>query len=376
MEEEMVNPNSSELPLMTKEIAIDAMRDFFHDKPFVFFGSGMSCALDDRFGMPALKDALLQNICPKFQNSEQGRQWKIVMESLQSGKDLETALDNVTDPALLHKITFATGKIVALIDREYAWQIANREVKWPATRFFERLVDTLPEGDPVLHVLTPNYDTLFEHACDSAEILYTSGFFGGLTRKIDWKAIKQSLLRECQVSRRGQLRKVHKSRKHIRLYKVHGSLNLFSHHNTVIENNSWMWNAPDFANRVIITPGLSKYEMLQNYRQELLKPADEAIDKANRFLFLGYGFNDSHLEAYIKQKLITQSCRGLIVTRDSNSRIESLLNHSEHLWLVCRANQDTVNGTRIFNRQYAESLVLPEKKLWDIETFTTEILGV
>ena len=168
---------------------------------------------------------------------------------------------------------------------------------------------------------------------------------------------------------------IYKPRKHVRLYKVHGSLNFFFYRNIVVENNAWMWDAPSFSNRVMITPGLSKYQTLQNYRQELLKYADAEIDKANHFLFLGYGFNDTHLEAYIRQKLITQACKGLIVTKDSNLRIESLLAEAANLWLVCKAQEDDADGTRIFNKQYAGWLSLPTKKLWDISTFTTEILG-
>lgn len=336
----------------------------------------MSCALDIRFGMPALRDELLANIVPDPTDSEQSQQWNMVVESLQNGKDLETALNNITDAKLLQKIISVTGRFISSIDREYALQIATCKVTWPATAFFKRLVETLPEGDRVLHVLTPNYDTLFEHACDSADILYTSGFFGGLKRQINWSAVNQSMLQGERVIKGRRIKTTYKYRNHLRLYKVHGSLNLFYHDNTVVENNEWMWDAPDFSNRVMITPGLTKHEMLQNYRQELLAPADKAIEQSNRFLFLGYGFNDSHLEAYIKQKLITQACKGLIVTRDSNPRIESLLEQAQNLWLVCKTQQDGNDGTRIFNKQYEDWLVLPTKKFWDIETFTTEILGV
>ena len=168
---------------------------------------------------------------------------------------------------------------------------------------------------------------------------------------------------------------VSKHRKHVRLYKVHGSLNYFFHRNAVVENNSWMWNAPEFSTRVLITPGLSKYQTLQEYRQELLKFADAEIERANRFLFLGYGFNDIHIESYIKQKLITQGCKGLIVTRDSNQRIEGLLEQAENLWLVCKQQEDGQEGTRIFNKRFPDWLVLPTKCLWNIETFCKEILG-
>ena len=372
----IVSLHTSPLPALTEEIAVTAIREFFGDKPFVFFGTGMSCALDTRFGMPSLKDELAANVFPEPQDSEQVQQWNMVMESLQQGYDLETALNNVASATLLQKIMSATGRIISSIDREYALQISNYDVKWPATAFFKRLVDTLPESDRVLHVLTPNYDTLFEHACDSVGILYTSGFFGGLERQIDWSAVNRSMLQIQKVTRGRRLENNYQYRTHVRLYKVHGSLNLFFHRNTVVENNTWMWDAPDFSDRVMITPGLSKHEMLQNYRQELLKPADDAIDKSHRFLFIGYGFNDSHLEAYIKQKLITQACKGLIVTRDSNPRIESLLQQAQNLWLVCKAQEDSFEGTRIFNKQYADWLVLPTRRFWDIETFTTEILGV
>ena len=336
----------------------------------------MSCALDPRFGMPALKDELLLRVNPESHDSVQVRQWKRVVDSLDHENGLESALDEITDSGLLQNIISTTGHFLSCIDREVAIQIAACSVTWPATAFFKRLVDTLPDGDPVLHVLTPNYDTLFEHACDTIGISYINGFTGGLERQMNWRAAKYSLLQRQQVQRGRQLKPTYKHRKHVQLYKVHGSLNFFSHQNKVVENNAWMWNAPDFAKRIIITPGFSKHEMLQKHRQELLKHADEAINRANRFLFLGYGFNDIHLETYIERKLITQACKGLILTRDSNPRIESLIGQAQNLWLVCKAQQEGVDGTRISNKQYTKCLFLPAKRLWDIKAFTTEILGV
>lgn len=368
----MAEPQPSSKSSLTEQGAIKAIRDFFRDTPFVVFGTGMSCALDPRFGMPALRDELSCSVVPESCSPEQEQQWMNVMESLQNGSDLETALNNVSDMTLLEKITSATARYVSTIDRVYALKITGGEVQWPATAFFKRLVDTLPEG--ALHVLTPNYDTLFEHACDAEGIHYTSGFFGGLMRKMDWQAVQQSIFLPQQVRQGNRLKTIGKPRKHVRLYKVHGSLNLFHHLDEVVENNAWMWNPPAFASRVIITPGLSKYETLQNYRQELLNSADKAIEKANRFLFLGYGFNDAHLERYIKRKLISQACKGLIVTRDSNSRIEDLLTQAENLWLVCKQQGDDSDGTRIFNKQHSGWLELPTKAYWDIVTFTREIL--
>ncbi len=360
---------------LTEDVAVEAMRDFFRDKPFVFFGTGLSCALDDRFGMSALTEHLTATVAADAQVLEQVQQWQRVLESLQRGHGLESALDNVTDIALLRTITTATGRFVSTVDREYAFRIANNEVAWPAMRLFKRLVDSLPEGDGILDVLTPNYDMLFEYACDSVGIPYTTGFAGGIERRRDWGAVDCSLRIRQRVRHGTRFTTVCKHRKHVRIHKVHGSLNLFFHRNAVVENNAWMWEAPDVFARVMITPGLAKYQMLQTFRQELLQRADAAIEKASHFLFLGYGFNDAHLEEYIKRKLITQGCKGLIVTRDSNARIEALLGDAPNLWLVCKIEAPSEQGTRIFNQRYSEWLLLPRLRLWDIGEFTTRILG-
>jgi len=363
------------LPDLTEDLAVQALRNFFREKPFLFFGTGMSCALDGRFGMSALKDALIAGIRNRTLTHAQRSEWDVVVTALNNGSDLESALNSVNDQHLLTVLTEITGAFVAGLDKTYAFRIAGGESHWSATHLIKKIVETLPESDPILHAVTPNYDMLCEYACDFVGIAYTNGLFGGVERKKDWQAVDRALLEPEKICQGRGMKTIYRHKKHVRLYKVHGSLNYFFHRNTVIENNAWMWDPPDYAERVMITPGLSKYQTLQRYRQELLQSADAAIDRATHFLFLGYGFNDSHLEEYIKRKLITQASHGLIITRDSNSRIESLLNESDNLWLVCKMKDQAANGSRIYNRQYADWLLLPTKTLWDISEFTTQILG-
>jgi hypothetical protein len=358
------------------DAALDAVRDFFRDKPLVFVGTGMSCALDVRFGMPALRDELLKTVAVDSHSSTQSEEWHRVRQSLADGHDLESSLNHVADPDLLRTITSETARFIASLDREYAFQIAGGTKTWPASRLLERLVEALPEGDPVLHVVTPNYDLLLEHACDYAKLSYTAGFCGGVERCSDWGAVEHCLVARDRVIHRRRFETRFKPRKHIRLHKVHGSLDFFFHRGKVIQNHAWMWAPPDFAQRVMITPGISKFATLQAYRQELLKAADSAIEKATQFLFLGYGFNDKHLEEYIFRKLITQSCKGLIVTRSTNARIETLLTEAPRLWLVSHSTDGSTDGTRIKNRATNTDLFLPKQQLWDIGTFAAELLGV
>jgi hypothetical protein len=100
----MHNCQAPTLTSLTEEKAIKSIREFFRDKPFVIFGTGMSCGLDARFGMPALREELTQRILPDANSPEQQLQWKQVVQSLQNGRDLESALDNVTDSALVQKL--------------------------------------------------------------------------------------------------------------------------------------------------------------------------------------------------------------------------------------------------------------------------------
>lgn len=360
-------------PPLTEEAAVEAIRDFFRGKPFVFFGTGMSCALDLGFGMPALKDALIERMRRQALNDVQSEEWSAVVECLQNGGNLEGALDSVSNHELFKTVTAITGEFVVNLDRQFAYAIAQGITEWPAINLLNRLLATLPDSDPVLHVLTPNYDMLFEYSCDYSSTPYTNGLFGGIERRQDWDAIDRALRSPYKARQGNRIKTFYRHRKHIRLYKVHGSLNYFLHRDAVIENNAWMWNPPDFAERVMITPGLSKYQALQRYRRELLQFADDAVDGATHFLFLGYGFNDSHLEEYIKRKLVTQSSQGLIVTRDCNPRIELLLEEADNLWLICK--EENGDGSRIFNRRHSGWLSLPNQKLWDVRDFTTRIFG-
>ena len=133
----MVNNSNEDSPYLTVEHAIKAIQDFFCDKPLVIVGSGMSCALDPRFGMPALEEELIQRVLPDPEEPEQLQQWTKVCESLNNGTGLERALDSVTDGALIQKVTCSTGQFVSSIDQDWALQIAKGEATWPAATLFK-----------------------------------------------------------------------------------------------------------------------------------------------------------------------------------------------------------------------------------------------
>ncbi len=360
-------------PELTKQIAYTALQDFFDQVPFVLFATGTSCAVDLGFGMSSLENFLKDEI-PKFElNADQALEWATLVEALIANSDFESAMNAVQDMDLLNKIIEKTAKHVSNADQKNALGILNGDVLWPAINIFKRLVEKLPENNQPLHVATPNYDLLAEYAFTNAEIPYSTGFWGNILRKLDWVQAERQMTYAAEVVSGKKKQRTTRYLKHIRLYKVHGSLNTYQFNNHVVETDIWQ-EPPYGANRLMITPGTSKHQKLHDYRDALLGEFDKAIKQSASFLFLGFGFNDTQLvNNAISEKLINQSSPAIIITRSTNARIEELVKSSKNAWLICKNDKD--NSTRIFNSQYENWLKLQDKEIWQFDKFSTEIMG-
>lgn len=364
---------------LTKEIAYKVLSDFFgnNPSPLIVFGTGTSCAIDWQFGMEKLSEELKEKV-PNSINGDKhaNAEWENVVGDLNKSVDLENAMKHAKSDKLVEYIVTISGNLVSRLDKEYCNQVLNGEKEWLPISLIKRLVDNLSSNDRTLHVVTPNYDMLAEYAFESKRIPYINGFNGNIIRDYNWEQARHSVKFD-KVQRLQGKKKVSetKSLKHIELFKVHGSINTFYVDNKLIENNLWAWNPPEFAERIMVTPGTSKFEKLAHFRGELFQPFDNIIEKKDSFLFIGYGFNDSHIEKYLRPKLIEQKCQGIIITRDSNPRIESLMKEAGNLWLVCKDENPTKEGTRIWNSQYDNWIYIENKQLWNIKEFTTELIG-
>lgn len=361
---------------LTQDLAFNSLAKFFSETPFVFFGTGLSCAVDRAFGMPALQEALVHSILSSELNATAGPEWETVKSAIAGGRDLESALNEVSSSDLLERIRAETAKHLMGIDKSTCWRLCEGSAEWPAAKLIAQIVEKLPEGSPVLHVLTPNYDLLFEHAMERLQVPISTGFHGCINRRLDWDraSLQHSRLASDGFGRR--LRTIAKPQKHLRLYKVHGSLSYFHHENQLIENLTWAWDPPPFSTRVMVTPGQSKFAVLQSFRRELQAPVDQEIDKASSFLFLGYGFNDTHLENYIRRKLVSQQSNALILTKAINPRIESLAADARKVWVVTSHPGASGGGCRIYNATYPAPLIVDSLDLWRADVFAREILSL
>jgi hypothetical protein len=364
---------------LNKEIAYEALQNFFSNKPFVLFGTGPSIAVDNRFGMSALKDFLCEEIPKKILTDRQKTEWEKLVNSLHKDNDLESAMDEVKDKDLLQMVIQSTSELLVNLNYEFYEKILSGKKDWPPLPLFKRLVEGLPETDRTLHVATTNYDLLAEAAFEGEKLPYITGFYGGVCRCLDWEKAGQSMTYIDTVNnpRSKKIKRETKTIKHIRLYKVHGSLNTFMFNNEFVENNYWMQKCPDDIDikREMITPGGQKYWRLHDNRQHLLYEYDRAIKNHNAFLFIGFGFKDDQLiNQYFKNKLRNKKCPALILTRDSNKKIDEIWQENDNTWLVCKTPEKDDNRAIICNSRY-NTPYLADEPLWDSSRFAAEILG-
>jgi len=323
--------------------------------------------------MKALQQHLIANIDGSKLSPNQKAEWNQVTKALDFGIDLETAMNHAQEEGLVKLICDLTGNFVTDLCHEYSTRLLTKQVSWPALRLFEKLVGGLPETDRLLHVATTNYDLLAEYAFDLIGLPYTTGFAGGICRKLNWEKCTHSMTAYECIPKGKRVTSQLRMQKHIRLYKVHGSLNTFLINDEVIENDYWTAACPTEATRAIITPGMSKYEKLHDFRSSFLHAYDEALENHDAFLFMGFGFNDNQLtNQALMNKLKRQGCPALVITRSITPNIKALADECENLWVVCK--QQNNENARVFNMIYKDWLLL-DQPLWDISVFTQTILG-
>lgn len=337
----------------------------------LFFGTGTSCALDPRFGMPALAMHLNQEL-----GAASG--WPQVASQLAAGHSLEEALTGGLCPKTKDLIQRATGNYVASVDQSVRTDVLLGKRRWVGERFLKALTQRLPPRNPRLPVVTTNYDMLIEYACASQGIRCTTGFLGDLVRSWNWDGIQDSL--NHRETRNGPRSMVLTSPiPRIELLKVHGSINRFSSGKGLVECDLWTNDVPAGYERVIAAPGDQKYEQYAG-NIETAAQGKQFQNDAMAFAVIGYGFNDSYLHEQILGRVSQQNCPLLVLTLDlATEEAARLRNLDKHVWVLVapRASSGTNDRTRtlVYMPDTVEPLVLDGESLWSCDSFAARILG-
>lgn len=342
---------------------------------FLFFGTGTSCALDMRLGMPRLTEFLETEM-------DGDPDWPQIQSQLNSGQTLEQALTGVgLSESTKSHIQRASGDYIGRIDEELRDDVLLGKRHWAGESLVKALVHRLPPLNPCLPIETANYDMLIEYACARLGIRYTTGFIGETIRIRNWEQARDSL-NQCRSTQEGKRRAVLMSPLHrVELFKVHGSINLFTQTSVHRQIECDLWNnaVPAGLERVIAPPGDQKYEQYATI-METDAQARRAQKEAMAFAVIGYGFNDLHLHGPILDRVRSQDCPLLILTRElADNRIKELRTVADRVWILVAskslAGDVDESHTLVYSPGLDGPTMLKNERLWACDCFAEQILG-
>lgn len=206
--------------------------------------------------------------------------------------------------------------------------------------------------------MTPNYDRIIEIVCDSLKINVITGFEGQ-----NICTFNSHILKKPQDTYN-----IHK-KFWVRLFKPHGSLNWLKVNGDTILSNDNMRLHNNSDDIEIITPGSSKYKagMINPTYRSMREDFNEILDEDNSYsLFIfGYGFNDQHFDnvlfdyfnhntliisKFIKPSVIEMSLR--------NTKLTLFYEYNKKNYMIYKGKKYEI-----------------EDKMWDINIFTSVIIG-
>lgn len=321
-------------------------------------GSGLSCA-EGLPGMGSLATYLKSEI-PKLVSGAEAAQWAELAVDIAS-MGLEAALlSKPPSPALETAIVGCSATFIAAAER----QVVADVFAGTRTLRFTRLLKHLLKPSIGIPVVTTNYDRLVEIAAEEAGLGADTLFVGGFAGALNETESGMSFCREVRLQ--GKIVRT-RYQDRVIVLKPHGSLDWYHRAGKPVRYAGDL-DIP----RLIITPGLNKfrngYESPFDRHRER---ANGAIDRASRFLIVGYGFNDDHLETHLKPK-IASGTPTLLLTFELSPNAIALARAHGNVIAIDRAVIAGTEGSRVFRNQTLHEI--PGKNLWDLGSFISEVL--
>lgn len=327
----------------------------FVDGLAVIVGSGLSCAE----GLPGMKDLTehLRAALPGEIRPEDQRAWAEIEERLEE-LGLEGALTAFPpSPGLETVIVSVTANLVQECERRAITEVFSGARTLRFTRLLPHLL--MPPGG--LPVVTTNYDRLVEIAAEEAGLGVDTLFVGSFSGRLDEKESRLSFCRDVTIRAKAA---AFSFRPRVNVFKPHGSLDWYARDGVPLRHHG---DLP--LNRLIITPGINKFR--NGYESPFDKHrerANSAIDRASRFLILGYGFNDDHLETHLRPR-IRGGAPALLLAHTLTDNARKLALHYPNVTAIERLS---TGGSRVYVR--GTSHEYDGIEIWDLQSFVSEVL--
>lgn len=335
------------------------IQDHLQEGLLMVVGAGLSIA-EGVPGMGQLAEYLKTEM-PARLIAEPDAGWDDIVAALNAGDHLEAAMEKVTlKSSTVELIVAITAELILSSEQNVFERVLNGKRQLPFTPFIKHLM----KAGKQFHLITPNYDRLIEFATEAAEIGVNSRFFGYLHGRSDPRRAADSHRESYLAGRNAAFR----SLQCLCVHKPHGSLDWFEVNGKLVRCPVNIGKAP-----VIITPGASKYR--ESFRwafDEQRTSGNKAATNATRLMFIGYGFNDDHLEQYVCPGLkLTKP--SLILAKELTANANKVIENSIGSEVIALTSVSTTDfRTRIFTSNGEELIV--DEQLWNLEGFNKGVL--
>jgi len=343
---------------MSVDEAKKNIQSIFRDGLAVIVGSGLSTA-EGLPSMTGLANHLISALDGKLAEPHRSN-WEQISAALSTGVGLEQALTDIEpDEEVLSLIKEETATLFRTNERAIITEVV-KEAKFLR---FTHLIRAFPPSSAVIPIITTNYDRLLEYACEVRGYCVDSMFVGNYLGKLDRK---ESTLSFCRGYKTRQNKVVLEYAQRFKVLKPHGSLDWYYLGGRPIRCSADLNMTP-----LIIPPGASKYRA--GYDQPFdvhREQANYEIDRASRYLIIGYGFNDDHLQTHLDKNLRDgKPC--LVVTKELSPSGSSLFKSCTN---VTALTEKKGHPKCTEYRNFDGSVRDLDGGLWDIENLVKEVL--
>lgn len=321
-------------------------------------GSGLSCA-EGLPSMGALADHLSVSM-PPLLSGDLLQEWTAVSPSIQNC-GLEDGLSQTPpSPGLEETIRAEVGRIVSAEEARVIAEVFEGKRVLQFTRLLKHLLR--PANG--IQVVTTNYDRLLEVASEEAGLAVDVMFNGVFAGSLNEREARLSFCRRVDLNK-GKPRYHYAER--VVVSKPHGSLDWYDRAGQPVRHCGDLQS----ASRLIIPPGQNKY------RNGYSSPFDahrergnKEIDRAARFLIIGYGFNDAHLETHLTTK-IRSGVPTLILAYSLTANTRKVVAENPHVIALEHAAVSGTPGTRVHSAGQVTDLV--GTSLWNLDQLVSEV---
>lgn len=322
-------------------------------------GSGLSCAE----GLPSMGDIAvhLESVLPARLSGASLVEWNAVLPNIRSF-GLEEGLSRTPPSSNLeevirdevgHLVSEAEGRVIAEI-------FAGKRVLR-----FTRLLKHLLVPKTGVQVVTTNYDRLLEVAAEEAGLGVDVMFNGVFAGPLNEREARLSFCRNVDLLK-GKITRFQYADRVI-LSKPHGSLDWYDRNGQPVRHCGDLGG----VSRLIIPPGQNKYRNGYSSPFDVHRErGNKEIDRASRFLIVGYGFNDVHLETHLADK-IRRGIPTLMVSRTLTDNSKKVITASPHVIALESTTMHGKPSTRIYSSGNTD--VFAGLSIWDVEHLVTEV---